>query len=148
MFLNDEIIGTCIGQFHWRSLGWFEEISWATAKFQVYFEICTDLAWCKTNIPNLWKQRSFILRCSSIFLTMTLDVNLIVDMFVWCTRRLTIHWTKRIIGFRGWVELGTKGATGFPATTRKRIFAVGSGCRRFATITQIHLNRFKPFRIS
>lgn len=108
MFLNDEIIGTCIGQFHWRSLGWFEEISWATAKFQVYFEICTDLAWCKTNIPNLWKQRSFILRCSSIFMTMTLDVNLIVDMFVWCTRRLTIHWTKRIIGFRGWVELGTK----------------------------------------
>ena len=27
-------------------------------------------------------------------------------------------------------------------------FAVGSGCRRFATITQIALNRFKPLRIS
>ena len=37
----------------------------------------------------------------------------------------------------------TEGMTGFPATTRKHSFAVGSGCWRFATIAQTVLNRSK-----
>ncbi|WZZ18500.1 hypothetical protein YC2023_111589 [Brassica napus] len=36
----------------------------------------------------------------------------------------------------------------FPLPPANAAFAVGSGCRRFATITQIVLNRFKPLRIS
>ena len=39
-----------------------------------------------------------------------------------------------------------RGRLVFPLPPANAAFAVGSGCRRFATITQIALNRFKPFQ--
>ncbi|WZZ09415.1 hypothetical protein YC2023_095336 [Brassica napus] len=46
------------------------------------------------------------------------------------------------------VQNYNQGRLVFPLPPANAAFAVGSGCRRFATITQIALNRFKPLRIS